>query len=207
MRKIKNRIKMVICLLTASLLMISYPVYAADNMQQKEEYYKQYSKIVNRLSNETGCKIELLPMAEFTEKDWRSPEEFEKVVREFATSKFVLVGDENGTDWNMVSRSSVSASKNATKSTSDGYSYTVKISAKFNTQYSSGRQYISSVSSISSRLVSGNGTWTQTGSDYSLMDGGRTASVTVTGKATYAGASYTVRPTAEFYCSATGGIS
>lgn len=57
-------------------------------------------------------------MAEFTEKDWRSPEEFEKVVREFATSKFVLVGDENGTDWNMVSRSSVSASKNATKSTS-----------------------------------------------------------------------------------------
>ena len=173
MRKIKNRIIMVICLLTASFLMISYPVYATDDMQQKEEYYKQYRK----------------------------------VVREFATSKFVLVGDENGTDWNMVSRSSVSASKNATKSTSDGYSYTVKISAKFNTQYSSGRQYISSVSSISSRLVSGNGTWTQTGSDYSLMDGGRTASVTVTGKATYAGASYTVRPTAEFYCSATGGIS
>lgn len=54
-------------------------------------------------------------MAEFTEKDWRSPEEFEKVVREFATSKFVLVGDENGTDWNMVSRSSVSASKSDKK--------------------------------------------------------------------------------------------
>ena len=104
-------------------------------------------------------------------------------------------------------RSAVSASKNVSFVWGSSVSTTIKIKASFSTQYSSGRQYISGVSSISSSKASGNGTWKQFGSDYVILDAGRTAQVSASGTISYAGASTNKLLTVEFYCSATGGIS
>ncbi|WP_297989467.1 hypothetical protein [Anoxybacillus sp.] len=66
------------------------------------------------------------------------------------------------------------------------------------------RQLFSGVKSISSK-ASGSGTWTQTGYNAELIDGGRTYVITVSGKYSYHGATYTISTSIEFYCNATRG--
>ncbi|KHF27537.1 hypothetical protein LR68_03659 [Anoxybacillus sp. BCO1] len=84
---------------------------------------------------------------------------------------------------------------------------TLYVTGTFETQYSDvhKRQLFSGVKSISSK-VSGSGTWTQTGYNAELIDGGRTYVITVSGKYSYHGATYTISTSIEFYCNANRSI-
>ncbi|THD16654.1 hypothetical protein CI793_06625 [Anoxybacillus ayderensis] len=84
---------------------------------------------------------------------------------------------------------------------------TLYVTGTFETQYSDvhKRKLFSGVKSISSK-ASGSGTWTQTGYSAELIDGGRTYVITVSGKYSYNGATYTISTSIEFYCNANGSI-
>lgn len=84
---------------------------------------------------------------------------------------------------------------------------TLYVTGTFETQYSDvhKRQLFSGVKSISS-TASGSGTWTQTGYNAELIDGGRTYVITVSGKYSYNGATYTISTSIEFYCNANRSI-
>lgn len=84
---------------------------------------------------------------------------------------------------------------------------TLYVTGTFETQYSDvhKRQLFSGVKSISSK-ASGSGTWTQTGYNAELIDGGRTYVITVSGKYSYNGATYTISTSIEFYCNANHSI-
>lgn len=207
MKKFARKMMAVICMLSLSMGLFGMTVCAAEEDQQRAVYYEEYKKIVEKISSDTGVELTLLPAEEFAEEDWRTPEEFERVIREFATAEIVVENSDDIMDLLSGVRSGVSASKNISFMVDGSVSTTIKIKASFTTQYSSGRQYISGVSSISSSKASGSGTWKQFGSDYILLDAGRTAQVSVSGTITYAGASANKLLTVEFYCGATGGIS
>ena len=208
MKKFARKMMAVICMLNLSMGLFGMTVCAAEEDQQRAVYYEEYKKIVEKISSDTGVELTLLPAEEFAEEDWRTPEEFERVIREFATAEIVIEdSDDDIMDLLSGARSAVSASKNVSFVWGSSVSTTIKIKASFSTQYSSGRQYISGVSSISSSKASGNGTWKQFGSDYVILDAGRTAQVSASGTISYAGASTNKLLTVEFYCSATGGIS
>ncbi|MBE2904953.1 hypothetical protein [Anoxybacillus flavithermus] len=84
---------------------------------------------------------------------------------------------------------------------------TLYVTGTFETQYSDvhKRQLFSGVKSISSK-ASGSGTWTQTGYSVELIDSGRTYVITVSGKYSYNGATYTISTSIEFYCNANRSI-
>lgn len=84
---------------------------------------------------------------------------------------------------------------------------TLYVTGTFKTQYSDvhKRQLFSGVKSISSK-ASGSGTWTQTGYSVELIDSGRTYVITVSGKYSYNGATYTISTSIEFYCNANHSI-
>jgi hypothetical protein len=84
---------------------------------------------------------------------------------------------------------------------------TLYVTGTFETQYSDvhKRQLFSGVKSISSKAF-GSGTWTQTGYNAELIDGGRTYVITVSGKYSYNGATYTISTSIEFYCNANHSI-
>ncbi|AIE59207.1 hypothetical protein MGA3_04000 [Bacillus methanolicus MGA3] len=48
--------------------------------------------------------------------------------------------------------------------------------------------------------ASGSGNWTLTGYSAELIDGGRTYVITVSGKYSYNGVTYTISKSIEFYC-------
>lgn len=201
MKKAAAMICMTVIMLTSVM-----PVSASSVTDaQKAEYYKKYQNIIQALSKEAGLEIGLLPASEFAEEDWRSPEEFEEIVRQLIEANSVLCENEDG-ELYVAEKSTVPFSKSK-RFTNDSLNYTVKISASFATQLYRNRQFISAVSSIKSEKTSGIGTWTPIGSDYALIDSARTAQVTVSGRISYAGAYVTKLVTAEFYCNACGKIS
>ncbi len=206
MKKIRKKVVSMICMATIMVASVM-PVNAASvSDAQKAEYYKEYQEIVQALSEESGTEVGLLPASEFAEEDWRSPEEFEEIVRQLISAKAVLCENEEGEQY-VAARSTVPASKSKKVAWSESLSCTIKISASFTTQLHGNRQFISSVSSIESEKTSGSGTWEQKGSEYELIDSARTAQVTVSGRITYSGATVVKLVTVEFYCSNTGTIS
>ncbi len=208
MKKIAKRALSMICMLTLTTVSGMSVCASSDADAKKAEYYKEYQAIIERLSGEAELEIGLLPAEEFAEEDWRSPEEFEQLVRELIHADIASCDNEEVEgELPLAARSSVTASKSKSFTWGDSYNCTIKISASFTTQYNSGRQYISSVSAISSQKTSGVGTWTPNGSEYRLLDSDRTAQVTVSGKISYAGAYITKIMSVEFYCNSNGGIS
>lgn len=208
MKKIIKKAVSMICAVTV-MAVSGMPASASSVTDaQKAEYYKEYQEIVQALSEESEMEVKLLPASEFTEEDWRSPEEFEEIVRQLISAEAVLCEDENADgDLLIAERSTVPYAKKKSFTWGESSSCTIEISASFKTQLNAGRQYISSVSSIKSVKTSGNGKWEQIGSDYALIDSSRTAQVAVSGTISYAGVSATKLLTVEFYCDAYGNIS
>jgi hypothetical protein len=100
----------------------------------------------------------------------------------------------------------VSKTKSTTIKVGQTYQ-TLYVTGTFETQYSDvhKRQLFAGVKSITS-TASGSGTWTQTGWNAELIDGGRTYVITVSGKYSYNGATYTISKSVEFYCNADGSV-
>lgn len=170
----------------------------------KEAYYAQYVEIAAEVAKEADRDISVLPMEEFTEEDWRTPEEFRSFITEVAY-------------WNLTCtvRDPVQAvsAAGATKTvtiTAEGHSCSLAITGSFETAYNeyTKRQQFSGINSITSKLLGSTGTWTQTGYEAASLDAARTYAITVSGKLTIGGAVFPNKLAyAEFYCSAEGGVS
>lgn len=205
MSKTTNFVKMLSCIMTFAMV-FSIPAFAADamvNTATKLDYYTQYQSIVEEVSKNTELDITLLPMEEFSDEDWKTPDEFRQFITDVANWNLTC------TDSSSMSRSSGSATKSVTVD-ADGHNYTISITGSFTTQYSSVHkcQVMSGITSISSKISGSTGTWTQTGYERSLIDGGRTYAITVSGTLKIGGATFSNKLAyCEFYCNAQGAIS
>lgn len=167
----------------------------------KQAYYEEYIQIAKEVGKEAEVDISVLPMSEFTEEDWRTPEEFRSIITTIANWNIVCTA-ENG----IQPYSTASATKTATV-TAEGKNYTLSITGSFETALntSTGRQHFSKINSITSKISGYTGTWTQTGYEATAIDAARTYAVTVSGELSIAGAEFPNKLVyVEFYCSATG---
>lgn len=170
----------------------------------KQKYYAEYVEIADEVAKETELDISVLPMNEFTDEDWLTPEEFRSLITTIANWRIVFT-EQSG----IQPFSSASATKTATVSAS-GQNYTIAVNGSFETTLntSTGRQHFAGINSITSSMQSGYGTWTQTGYESQSLDSARTYAITVSGKLTVAGAVFSNKTAyVEFYCSATGVVS
>ena len=55
----------------------------------KQTYYQEYIKIAAEVSKETELDISVVPMNEFLEEDWRTPEQFRNVITEVANWRLI----------------------------------------------------------------------------------------------------------------------
>lgn len=170
---------------------------------QKELYYEEYVHIIK----ETNLKypdadIGIVPLEDFTEKEWVKPEEFKKIVEDMAVLKFTPV---EKTSSLIQPLSSTSATKSVA-TTINNVSLKITVKGSFTTQLSNGIQKFGSITSLTSS--SSKGTWKQTGYTPYLIDDGRTYEIDVTGTFTYNGATKKGNGvTVEFHCSSTGVVS
>ena len=207
MKKFMRKAVAMICMLSISVGSAGMVVCATGENQQRLEYYEQYKKIVEEVSSDTDVELTLLPAEDFADEDWRAPGEFEKIVRAFATAEIAVDKNDDIADLVSETRYAVTALKNVSFAVGNSADIVIKIRGDFSTQYHAERQYISTVSNISSSKVTDTGTWQQTGSNYLLIDAGRTAQISVSGNLSYGGVSQEKMITVEFYCGATGGVS
>lgn len=173
--------------------------------ETKEEYYLEYIEIAKEVSKEAELDISVLPIDEFQEEDWRTPQEFRNLITEVAY--WHLTCTDSGDD--ALTQSTASATKSTTV-TADGRSYTLSITGSFKTDLNTsvGQQRFSGINSITSKLTGSTGTWTQTGYESQSMDAARTYGITVSGKLTIAGAVFSNKLAyVEFYCNGQGVVS
>jgi cell division protein FtsB len=181
--------------------------YSSELTQkQKEAYHKQYVEIVKEVNAKyPNANLEVVPLNKFSEEDWVEPEAFRKLAIARANAT-VTITESAPAEGPSLGAQAVSKTKSATID-ANGTSVAIYITGSFETEYdpSADRQLFAGINSITSK--SSKGTWTQTGYDPSLIDGGRTYEITVGGKLTLNGITSYHNVTVEFYCSATGGIS
>ena len=171
----------------------------------KEEYYLEYIEIAKEVSKEAELDISVLPIDEFQEEDWRTPQEFRDFITEVAC--WYLTCTDSGDD--TLTKSTASTTKSTTV-TADVRSYTLSITGSFKTDLNTsvGQQRFSGINSITSKLTGSTGTWMQTGYESQSMDAARTYGVTVSGKLTIAGAVFSNKLAyVEFYCNGQGVVS
>lgn len=201
MRKNLKRISALLCVFSMMFSTI-LSVSAAEDHGVRAAYYEQYGEIVQRLSEETGTKITLLPAEEFEEEDWRTPAQFEEVLRSLVTGGYTV-------EQTASERSSDKTTKEVSFSNGEN-SYKISVTGKFETQYNSTskRQLFSSVSSITSKMSStSRGTWDQNSYSAKKTDSGRTYQISVSGTVREAGTEFDKIVRVEFYCDSKGGIS
>ncbi|MBU5436026.1 hypothetical protein [Pseudoflavonifractor sp. MSJ-37] len=171
----------------------------------KAEYHAEYIQIAREVSKETGIDVSVLPMDEFSDEDWRTPDEFRAFITEIANSKIVCDGSYDGPQPYSRDYTTKTASVEA-----EGLKYTISITGSFVTQLNSSthRQHFDSITSITSRSTSSTATWTQTGYTGKMMDAARTYAITVSGRLKVGGALFSNKLAyVEFYCNSTGEIS
>ena len=203
--------KFVATIMTCVMLMLCFglavPAFAANpglDAATKKAYYEQYVEIAKEVSKETELSISVLPMEEFAEEDWRTPDDFRKIITEIAN--WNLVCNEKS---DVQTYSRASATKSTTVS-ADSKTFTLSITGSFETQLHpvGQRQVFSRVNSITSSISGRIGTWKQIGYESTVIDRGRTMAVTVSGQLTVAGVQFNNKlASVEFYCNENGVIS
>ena len=167
----------------------------------KQSYYAEYIKIAEEVGKKTGSEIQVLPMDEFAEDDWKTPKEFRKMVA-------ALADGTDCTEFQKVRGSSVAAAKTA-EIKAGGETCVLSVTGSFytNIHVHTGRQHFAGITSMTSELLGGSGTWKQTGFEYVSLDSDRTYGITVSGDLTAGGVKFVnKRAYAEFYCGANGNI-
>ena len=204
-----------LALALAMSLSVAVPAFATFDGTVDEDirlsYYAEYIQIAEDVSKETGIDISVLPMDEFKDEDWKTPQAFRAFITEVAnwrlncTASAAPIEPENRPSPHTVT---VSATK-AAKVNAEGTNYELLITGEFETGYraSTGRQHFAKVISITSKLSGRVGTWTQTGYEREFIDASRTVAAHVSGTLTIAGAVFKNKVAyVEFYCSDTGKV-
>ena len=181
--------------------------------EQKEDYHKQYKKIVNR-ANETkiGIGLGVPPIEEFKPEDWVEPKDYEQRVQEHIDS-FLASEREALSNLSSPTTEVVMGSNGERKKTAHLYMddkiFSIEVSGVFETQYKKSRkgQVFSNVDQITSHIArSSNGKWKQTFSEASLLDNGRTYSLLIEGVYTFNRIATKKAFTIEFSCDEFGTI-
>ncbi|MFX0561088.1 hypothetical protein TEPIDINF_002548 [Tepidibacillus infernus] len=219
--------KRILSLTLALIMMLSMStaVFATTDditISDKKELYNHYQSAVEEAREKYNARIELKPFEEFDFSNAAPIEEFKaslKAIGEYQLKTPKLKFDKSNAltpeeHAKKVSEIQPMAFQTVTKSdyVSVGTkSVKIDITANIETYYSSfhDRQLISSNSYVSSIKSATSGyTWYSNYIDESIIDGGRTFYVVAQGYVVYSGMTwYDLRVSAEFYCSATGGIS
>lgn len=180
------------------------------NEETKRAYYAEYVKIAKEVSQELDRDISVLPMDEFNDEDWRTPEDFRSFITEVALWRIVCKELEPNDGLSAQAVGTASTTKVANL-TADGIPYELLVTGTFETgyNYTYNYAYITGVVSISSALKRGyGGTWTQTGYEFKRLDGFRTAAITVSGSLKVGGARFDNKLAyVEFYCGAVDRVS
>lgn len=197
---------MTVAMTVSVLSAAAFAETAAGGASSRSELYAEYLDIAEDVTQETGVPISVVDMKDFTDQDWVSPEIYKAEMLKIAESLDTKLVEEN------TGARSAKASTTASKViavTYDGGSMKVKVTGSFTTVLSEslGRQVFSGIKSITSAKYSGNGTWTDKGYSRTLIDGGRTYSVSVAGTVKIGTNKYDTTGNVFFYCSATGAVS
>lgn len=209
--------RIVSVLMMVFLILSSYCVGYAEtgsglSYAEKVKLYSEYTKIAEEASEEYSMPVFISPMDSFADAEWVSAEaykaEMDSIIKSFKITS--VISSENLS--NAAARSAVSATKivsalymqNGTENTIN-----ISVTGSFNTQYSSSldRQLFSGINSITAVKSSGNGTWTYDGYAKSLIDGGRTYHITVSGYVKIETVNFAALADTYFYCSGNGGVS
>lgn len=181
--------------------------------EQKEEYHKQYVKIVEKVNEKKlGMQLEVASIDAFKTEDWVEPKVFEKRIQK-------------DVDWYLKEeRKALNAiqtmeNQNATEVSGgwalEKYIYVagllsrIEIIGDFETQYSESTkgQVFAGINKISTQVAKGSkGTWEQTSYKASLLDGGQTYSIRIEGIHHYNGLSIEKVFTIKFKCDKSGKI-
>ncbi|WP_454192934.1 hypothetical protein [Paenibacillus sp. Marseille-Q7038] len=146
---------------------------------QKEEYYKQYAEIIDVVTNGSIYGLEIAPIEEFMPEDWVDPNEFEKIAIERANTRVIFNNQKSISGPDSTVRTIKSANMNYNGTT---ITFTASIDSNAQIITNDQRKLLSSA-----QIYSSSGSWSQTGNDISLMDGGCTPKITIGGKFTFNG--------------------
>lgn len=177
----------------------------ALTQEQKEALHKQYVEILDEVKStvvwgDSLTDIEVAPIENHKDSDWVSPEVFKQRAIDATQANAVELKNTGiqlfGTD---------SASHKIGISHGNGVTATLTVGATFTTQTVSGRQVFSNYSNLS--VTSNTGTWTTTGVDARIIDGGRTFTFNIGGKLTYLNLNTFHTLSTDFLCSSGGAVS
>lgn len=201
--------KRLLSLMMATILCLALcvPAFATEALTEevKEAYYAEYVRIAAEVSEETELDISVLPMTEFSDEDWRTPQEFRKFITEVAHWNLVCTDIGDG----IATYSTASATKTTTV-TADDRTYNLSVTGTFQTvlNTTAGQQRFGGIDSITSKLTGSTGTWTQTGYEWQSLDSARTYAITISGRLKIAGAVfYNKLAYVEFHCNPQGVVS
>ncbi|MGE7109755.1 hypothetical protein [Lysinibacillus sp. NPDC047702] len=180
--------------------------------EEKKQYYKEYVEIVERaMQKKPGLSTRVVPIEEFDDKYWVTPEEFEKRIQEGVEQH--LATEREKIDNMLITPEPIitNADGSTTKTT---YIYfpdilkTIEVTGYFKTQFNEvyDRQLFIKADNISTRLAYPKGMWEQTSYRVSLIDGGRTYSIRIEGNFDYNGLHFEKAFTIEFNCDVNGKI-
>ena len=190
------------------------PIPINLTQEQKEEYHKQYVKIVEKVNQQKlGMDLEVCPMDEFEAEDWVEPKVFAKRIQERVD---VFLREERKALTTMPTEKNQTATR-----VSDGWALEkdiyvagiitqIEVIGDFETQYSESRdgQVFSGLNKISTQVAkNSNGTWEQKSYKTSLLDDGQTYSIRIEGIHHFNNISIDKLFTIEFSCDENGGIS
>jgi len=179
------------------------PVPLVLTLAQKEQYYKEYSTIVNQLNEEYGTGFKLDPITTFSADYWLELNDFEDMLKGRIDTSFVVVD-------NKEIFSPVKVPK-LVKLHMGSHQTIIRVDGSFDTQLNKdipgGRQLFSVMHSLSSKIEQGEGNWTQTGYDPAIKDQGSAYNITIGGYYSYNGVSSPHIIEVEYYCNIYGGIT
>lgn len=181
------------------------PIPLDLTQEQKEEYYQKYVAIIEKVNaiSEEDFTLELEPITALLNEHWIEVGYFEKLAKERANASIVVV--ENNERYNPMSVPKTVTLKIGSKEAN------IIFEGSFNTQHTfdipGGGQIFSVFNGISSEAENADGSWTQLGYDYSLINGDTVYNVIVGGKYSQSGIVSSHNIEMEFHCNQNGGIS
>ncbi|MCP8968447.1 hypothetical protein [Ectobacillus ponti] len=189
---------------------VSTSAAAELTTQQKQGYYEQYQKsVAGVMEQKLGLHLEVPPMDQFQPEEWVEPQVYDKrigdIVQQYRSD------EQKALRTLSAAPPTVTDANGQTKKIVQVYVgdalHPIEVIGHFQTQLDerSGRQMFAAADNIMMKAAD-SGIWNQTAYKATLIDGGRTYSVTIEGVYTLAGVSFPKACTVEFQCGEVGQI-
>lgn len=178
--------------------------------ERKAKLYEQYKIKLFEIAMDHDMNFELLPMEEFEERDWVTPEKFKEHLKYMASLRFEVDKSEQAAEsYTFETPYKRTAEKDIRLISADGKSAAIiKIKGEPETDFDerARRQVFVEFDSVTSFMESGIGSWEHLGYERYYSDGFRTCMVIIGGTYKSGGASMQLTGNVYFYCRPTGQI-